>query len=406
MAKYLTSILTIILLSFAFKSGAQVIYALPDKGYVRQFKDGSTFLMDSMYSYNYADGREVLADRYEYRFDNKGKHTNSLRRTSNKASGGFSPLSNAVFEYNDDLYAEKSYDKIFNTASQTWEDSLQTELRFDADGLPSYRLVRARNMKSGQLSDQFKTRFFYNASGTIDSTLEYEYLNGGEALSRKAVNAYNGENIADTKTYKWNPGTARWSLINIKTYRFDGDNKLKETLSKTWNPGAEAASSVVKTVYEYNTMDKVARQSVYNWDENTQKGDLTGYEVYEYNADKMMNQRISYLAGKDGKFTPFNKRVYFWSVRKLISTQNIGDDQAFCTFPNPFSIGQTIRCSELKEGKNYQIEWMDINGHVVLVNKFNGPATIVVSKQLTPGAYFMTFRQNGQLLTTQKVIVQ
>ena len=77
----------------------------------------------------------------------------------------------------------------------------------------------------------------------------------------------------------------------------------------------------------------------------------------------------------------------------------------FNVYPNPFNDYTTVDLSEIYNDDNMIIELYDFTGKLLFQQVVNEPKTILYNQGYAKGIYLLTIKNNNQLITTKKIII-
>lgn len=324
--------------------------------------------------------------------------------------------------------------------NNTWVIDTKTYTEFDQQG----RTVFILNYKwNGSLWQQ-KDRFFYqwHANGSMltvkregwDGFIWYPFFirentldsNGRQISSiywqgsnttpltprNKRESTYDFQGRLDSEyLYIWEDSINNWTPTYLEEYHYNAQDELIERLESQFTNGEY--KTVSRHIFNYGAMiysDEPELYLIQRWDSSmvTFLDDIKYENIYTELPNNEVSQAQNgfvQLPSGVGVWTPTFECNYRFHKSTLSATEQ-APATTVCAAPNPYPIGYQVQCPGLIDTRDYMLWVYTLDGRVAYARHFKGAAGWSIGQALPAGMYVVAIQGNGQVLQTQRVVVE
>ena len=317
-----------------------------------------------------------------------------------------------------------------------------TQYSRNADNNPTFIQSENYDLATGVISNGSRNIYEYDAAGNIILSIG-QSLNSSTSQwnnSYKQVSTYTSNNLLAT-TEQSNPSLSiptAWEPVarTVQTYinqiELDSIINYKQSGSG-WDPffiklhqyangQLIKDSSYFKSSNQWNITERRFHKpadDIYS----IAIGISEGIETQRYD-----NGSWTTITNDISEYTELGNNLYQWQLRYIslnsfeildtfsycnayfqrifpVSTNETPNNKSTTIAPNPYKIGQTIRCIGLENSTDLTFSLYDLAGALISEQNFDGGSGLVLPAKVGAGMYIAVIRQGAQRLKTTKIVV-
>jgi hypothetical protein len=298
------------------------------------------------------------------------------------------------------------------------------------------------DLATGVISGRSKTIYEYDAAGNILlsitqnlNTSTSKWYNVG-----KIVNTYTSNNLFAT-TERSNPSLSNpteWKPSSLKVLTYINQIERDSIIDYTWSVSGWQPLNL--TLYQYANgqviKDSSYARSFNQWNITSRNFHKPADDIYSIarglsegiEAQRYDNGVWTTLNSLINEHTDLGNNLAKWGYRYFSPNSfNILDTSSYCNAyyhrifpdstietvsnksttitPNPYKIGQTIRCIGLENSTDLTFSLYDLAGALLSKQNFDGGRGLVLPATVGAGMYIAVIRQGAQRLKTTKIVV-
>lgn len=373
-----------------------------------------------------------------------------------------------VIQYNDSLLPVEKTTQGWDITNLDWLNSTRTSYSYTAIMQPSEQIILSWQNSTSTWENVYKYSNVYDLNNVLVSQLEYAwddtavnwastfritYFNNPTSMPYLSVkefwnssllewdsleqstyiyNQYNWLMTIRKQNYQQDQGTWIDSYLTYYTYSIYGiqqtmTGNVWDTINLTWIPdvyqGVDSASQKlaeaynryvnpatflitggIRNLYTYDsrgdTLSKVNQEwnvSGNDWANKTQV-------LYSYDSHNLLTEDLTQDWSDAGSsWVNAKKSDYYYS--EFIGIDEHTSKVKPCFYANPMVAGNSIYCPEFRPGNEYTLRICSLSGTEVYRIDFRGGESVMISKSLTSGLYFLIIEENHAILYKDKVVI-
>lgn len=264
-----------------------------------------------------------------------------------------------------------------------WYTVYQADYTFDANDRLVQTIQSQQESAQAPLEPTAQVLMTYDAEGRLDSTLYFTW---------------------DASLDAWLPTTLEVNIYNLQdeltekqSFQYlQGQYVLQRRHQFTYGPMVYSAAAERQLVQVWEPSSGLFLDS--EKDENAYTDQPNNIVTQVYNGFKQ------YPAGV-GLWTPSWACNYRFHKSTLSATEQ-APASTVCSAPNPYPIGYQVQCPGLIDTRDYMLWVYTLDGRVAYARHFKGAAGWSIGQALPAGMYVVAIQGNGQVLQTQRVVVE
>jgi hypothetical protein len=407
----------------------------------------------------------AVTNRSTY-FYNTSNGNLTLVEKATKVGTDWIPIEKSVYSYDSNGYLAET--KIIdNTNSVIFRETyvnnssgfileIRNELQFNnelklknrtlysrnADDKPTLTQYENYDLATGDILAGNKNIYEYDAAGNTVLSIR-KILNASTSEwdnTYKQVNTYTSNNLLAT-TEQSSPSLSNpteWEPYarSVQTYI----NQIELDSIINYNLGGSGWEPINLQLHQYANGQLIKDSSFYRsfnqWNITSRKFHKPADDIYSiaFGAIEGTEQQLydngswTTITININEYTDLGNDLMKWEFRYLsLNNANILDTSTYCnayyhqTFsvstnetatntsttiaPNPYKIGQTIRCIGLENNTDLTFSLYDLAGVLISEQNFDGGRGLVLPATVGAGMYIAVIRQGAQRLKTTKIVV-
>jgi|GEM_PF-3230489 len=196
---------------------------------------------------------------------------------------------------------------------------------------------------------------------------------------------------------------AAWVNDMRYQYQYDQNNNVQTYNEALWF--AANNQWLVQNYYMKDDKGNYLENYSMNFDSSTGIANDGSRDVFNYNDDESLNYQNSYTWDSQANhWAVTDSSQYYYSALHYGINEN-QKENAFCNFPNPYTIGQTVNCNQLKPGENYRIIVYNSNGAMVNSQTITGGQSFAIRYPLPDGLYLITVSGKEGVIYRNKLLI-
>lgn len=317
------------------------------------------------------------------------------------------PQLRTYFSYDDNCFligeTRQTYDDFYNI----YENSTNFQYTNNALGNPIERINQ--QWINNDWINVVLVENTYNSQQDIVTDDHYTWNDGSAiweySLSDSIYNIYNSNNLKVEEYTKREEGNIYVDRTK-RTFNYNANDQFEEIVYETWNNGSNQWGPTYRFLYEYPIANEThmtlqiwnSTNGFTNWFHLLTITDPTSGEPLETIQRQWNNSTndwdINYLA-----------IIYYYTEKEPTSIDPLNGSSTLCNIPNPMHTENAVQCS-IENPNGLQLKISTVDGKIVFDQNIQNEEAIYPARQLDNGIYFFQFFENGQLIQTEKVVVQ
>jgi hypothetical protein len=355
--------------------------------------------------------------------------------------------------------------QYWGPVAQTWQDWIERNFEYDADGHVLSKLVRKAPSPGDPLENLRQWTYTYNGQGNQTDRL-FQTWNGSEWENQsRQIWTYNGnDQVTQQLQEVWNDGD--WTNFRRRGWQYDGGTGLTSLVleqewsqtdeiwlnlrrkeyqndnfgfwtgirEQSWNATDEEWENVEQEMLEYNTEFQLEGRILQTWDDNDWQnlyrmsyqfdgelftsfgdqwdelqndwGQFARYQVeYDSETRPLVEQGWQYWSENQQDWLNDEvsiRRIHFWSEQAVATHETTTYDQ--CLIPNPYQIHTPFFCEGLEGTTDYEIRLTNLVGQVILQKKGSGDQ-LSIDEPVPAGIYVFSLYDGTRPVHVQKLVI-
>ncbi len=316
-----------------------------------------------------------------------------------------------VYAYLKGKMVEKSQ-QMWDLSTQNWRNIKQTVFQYNDKGLLKSSDTQNWNANSNKWNQGSTDVYQYSKKGELEF-IETDFEANKEQTSlkkgKRSNYVYNrkGE-LVEKNMFLWDNPSQDWKPISEKWFEYNSDQKLTEEGFKRYDLGTAEVNSGYRSQYEFDDHKKLLYRSQ-NWDADKAGWEDVVLQTFEYDGNIQTDAYFSQWDAETDELMYKKHFERFWSSAKKEkpeeASERIEVASSECAIPNPYTIGNSIYCSELEADEDYQLLVYDLNGKLLHRQTFRGGDPVSVNESLAGGMYIFKVQDPFKTRSTQKVVI-
>jgi hypothetical protein len=180
--------------------------------------------------------------------------------------------------------------------------------------------------------------------------------------------------------------------------------KQTESYTRYVDPQTFQITGGSRNVYTYSSTSDSLNWVSQQWNVSGNNW-VNKFQVnYTFDSHDLITEKVSQnWVTSDSSWVNTMKLDYFYSEFNGIN-EHMSKEKP-CIYSNPMITGNPIYCPDFNTGDIYTLRVCSQTGIEVYRTNFIGGESVIISKSLSPGLYFLIIEENGNILYKDKVII-
>ncbi len=320
---------------------------------------------------NTYDGNNYLTESRQQQWVNPGLWQNHvLVQYTNNGTGN-------VVEY---------ISQNWDLQSSTWQRYFKGNHLYDNNRL-------SETINSSWLNNawvnQFKTTYFYNASGLLISEISQTWDNTAslwENTSRQ-MNTYLPNGLLESTTSQfWNDDNNQWTNTYLETYSYVND-KVSTIVYQIWMQTLWIDQ--MRDTYTYNANGDEYTVKEENWELETSQWENNSLTTNTYDANRNLVEELL-QTWEDEAWINESRMVLTYSGSTGVDD---GESTSVGLYPNPVKDHLVVQFPKASNVASYQV--IALSGKTILKDRLQGVTTRINLTTLPDGVYLLKIEDNN-----------
>lgn len=346
------------------------------------FNDKNLVTEEQHLYYNNAQGKNTVNERVLFSYSETGKLTEKTNQKWDEEREEWVNEKRNVFAYQNNGQLDNSQQELWDKDSKKWKHNYDESYQHAENGqLQEVVTGYLGSFKNNTLEKGKRTNYGYDSEGHLTEKISSYW---------------------DYQKKDWYKQSKRW-------YTYNAAGQMSEEGLLRWDKEGNTLDGF-RNVYVFDGKKKQAYLT-YNWDVATEDWEVIVDQKFFYNEKGQQDKAVFEQWSDEGELLYKRRFERFWSSQKQTAQANETTDkpalqQSKCSFPNPYTLGSSIYCSELKAEQDYQLTVFDLTGKLLYQQTFRGSDPVSVNGDIAAGVYVFKVSSPKGAVSTHKVVVQ
>jgi hypothetical protein len=379
------------------------------------------FISGLKYTYQYNDKLLPLVSLTQG-LDTTTQGWFNLAKTTNTYTAFSRPLEQIVFSWKNStstwdsvLKYENSYtnklltssiEYLWNDSSANWINAFRTTYYYNTSNLLNLEVKETWDTSLAVWDSVQQSLYIYNQDKWLMTISTSDYLKPKGIWINSSITYYTYFTSGKQRTMTG----AIWDTVHL-TFVTDvfqsvdsATGKQTESYTRYVDPQTFQITGGSRNVYTYSSTSDSLNWVSQQWNVSGNNW-VNKFQVnYTFDSHDLITEKVSQnWVTSDSSWVNTMKLDYFYSEFNGIN-EHMSKEKP-CIYSNPMITGNPIYCPDFNTGDIYTLRVCSQTGIEVYRTNFIGGESVIISKSLSPGLYFLIIEENGNILYKDKVII-